>query len=151
MISQALEKLNAESEDFKGNKGLLSPIYSYLLSILNDELAALILQDGYTLTEMISFVIEKARKELDGKSGALADDVVYGFTTDYYHSSREQIDELIKKKSTAAPRTITAPVAKDASADKKPEKEKKKTTAKPKQQEEEQLSLFDLIGGYANA
>lgn len=151
MLSRALEKLNAESEDFKGNKGLLSPIYSYLLSILNDELAALILQDGYTLAEMISFVIEKARKELDGKSGALADDVVYGFATDYYHSSREQIDGLLKKKSTAAPKTITVPAAKDASADRKPEKEKKKTTAKTKQQEKEQLSLFDLMGGYANA
>lgn len=92
MIQQAAEKLTAEAEAFKGNKGLLSPIYSYLLSIINEELAWLVIQEKYTLSEMVQFVTEKARKELDGKSGALADDVVYGFATDYYHSSREDIE-----------------------------------------------------------
>lgn len=144
MIQQAAEKLTAEAEAFKGNTGLLSPIYSHLLSILNEELAGLVIQEKYTLSEMVQFVTEKARKELDGKSGALADDVVYGFATDYYHASREDIEKLLK---TAKP--VPKPAAKtEAKTESKPAA---KPVPKEKKPEQAQVTLFDLMGGLADA
>ena len=144
MIQQAAEKLTAEADAFKGNTGLLSPIYSYLLSILTEELAALVIQEKYTLSEMVQFVTEKARKELDGKSGALADDVVYGFATDYYHSSREDIEKILKvAKPVSKPATKT-----EAKAEPKPVA---KPAPKEKKPEQAQVSLFDLMGGVADA
>ena len=144
MIQQAAEKLTAEADAFNGNKGLLSPIYSYLLSVLNEELAGLVIQEKYTLSEMVQFVTEMARKELDGKSGALADDVVYGFATDYYHSTREDIEKILK---------VAEPVPKPAA--KTEAKTEHKPVAKPapkeKKPEQAQVSLFDLMGGLADA
>lgn len=134
----ATEKLAQEAEAYKGNKGLLTPIYQHLLGIMDEELSALVLRDDYTLGEMVHFVTEKARKELDGVSGALADDVVYGFATDYYHSSREEINKLLCPAITKT----TSVVKPEAKPEAKPK------PVKPKEAKaEQQITLFDLLEG----
>ena len=162
-IESAKKKIEEEA---KACGGLEKAIARHLILIMDEELASLVNRPEYTVKEMGSFVMGKARKELNGKSGALEDEVVFGFATDYYHASRKEI------QGTAASASMTSV---KASTEKKPAKAPKQAAKAQAQGEnaqevaknaqekpkvpkpaknavpEGQLSLFDLMGGFANA
>lgn len=150
MINDAVVKLNDEAEKFTGNKELLSPCYAHILSVLDDDLAGKIMQEKYTLSEMVRFIIAKAREALNGQNGALPDETVFGFAVEYYQSSREDIDKLVGKSGPATAKAATQ--KKEEKPSEKPViKEVKKPVPKEKKEVQEQISMFDLMGGYANA
>lgn len=156
-IDTAKEKIRKEA---KGDL-LAEAIAEHLAEIMDDELAALVDRPDYTAKEMAQFVIVKARKQLQGESGGLPDEVVYGYATDYYHASREEI----KNTSAGAVKAEVTTSAKPAKSETKPPKtvvKKPETVTKPadpvikplkkgKPQAEGQMSLFDLMGGFGDA
>lgn len=163
-IDTAKAKLLKEAQESKSNQQMVKVLADHLISIMDDELAALVDRAAYTADEMGRFVVGMARKELAGKNGGLPDEVVYGFCTDYYHSARKDIETMIgdKAKVTAPTNVGTAkPTAKKAESPAKPTVQKAeahkpaepamKPAKKSKPQAEGQLSLFDLMGGMAGA
>lgn len=134
-------------------------IAAHLVSIMDEELAALVERPDYTVKEMGGFVTAKARKELNSQSGYLADEVVYGFATDYYHATREEIKKNGQISTSSKAPTNTS--ANKPKAEKKPEQKSvkaEKPAQKPpepkpakKSGPEGQMSLFDMLGGFANA
>ena len=163
-IETAKAKLRAEA---KACGGMEKVIAGWLEEIMDDELAALVDRKEYTLSEMGRFIMALAKKELNGRNGCLPDEVVYGFATDYYHESRKTIEEKIKGIPASAPSAAAGKPPKAAQAAAKTQQDtasaakaqqktvhapEKKKAEKPKSQAQEgQLSLFDLMGGYANA
>lgn len=160
-IETARAKINAEAN---GCGGLEKAIAAHLVSIMDDELAALVERPDYTVKEMGGFVMAKARKELNSKSGYLADEVVYGFATDYYHATREEIKKngQISTSSKAPtntgdnkpkPEKAEAKAAKPPKSIKAQEKREKAAAQKPAKRTgpEGQMSLFDMLGGLADA
>ena len=153
-IETARAKINAEAN---GCGGLEKAIAAHLVSIMDDELAALVERPDYTVKEMGGFVMAKARKELNSQSGYLADEVVYGFATDYYHATREEIKKNGQISSSSKAPTNTS--ANKPKAEKLPksikaqEKAKKAAAQKPVKRTgpEGQMSLFDMLGGLADA
>ena len=153
-IETARAKINAEAN---GCGGLEKAIAAYLVSIMDDELAALVERPDYTVKEMGGFVMAKARKELNSQSGYLADEVVYGFATDYYHATREEIKKNGQiSTASKAPNNVSASKSKaekppkSIKAQEKAEKAAAAKTAK-KTGPEGQMSLFDMLGGLADA
>ena len=153
-IETARAKINAEAN---GCGGLEKAIAAYLVSIMDDELAALVERPDYTVKEMGGFVMAKARKELNSQSGYLADEVVYGFATDYYHATREEIKKNGQiSTASKAPNNVSASKSKvekspkSIQAQEKAEKAAAAKTAK-KTGPEGQMSLFDMLGGLADA
>lgn len=160
-IETAREKLKKEAASCGG---LEKAITAYLVSIMDDELAALVERPDYTVQEMGGFVMAKARKELNSKSGYLADEVVYGFATDYYHATREEIKKNGQISTSGKVPTNTgtnkpksekaeAKAAKPPKSIKAQEKAEKAAASKPakKSGPEGQISLFDMLGGLADA
>lgn len=113
-IESAKKKIEEEA---KACGGLEKAIVRHLIEIMDEELAVLVNRPEYTVKEMGAFVMGKARKELNGKSGALEDEVVFGFATDYYHASRNEI------QGTALSNSMTSV---KASVEKKPPKRQSK-------------------------
>ena len=156
-IDTAKAKLQKEA---KGDL-LTEAIAGHLVEIMDDELAALVERPDYTANEMGRFVIAKARKQLQGKSGGLPDEVVYGYATDYYHASREEIKNTsagaVKTQVTASPKPAKTETKPPKTVAKKPETVTKpadpviKPPKKAKAVAEGQLSLFDLMGGFGDA
>ncbi len=156
-IESAKSKLQDEA---KGCGGLEKAIAAHLISVMDEELAAMVDRPDYTLKEMGSFVMAKARKELNRKSGYLEDEVVYGFATDYYHASRGEIKKAAASTSgnvSTVPRNVEKKQEKGKETS-QPIKALKKAEEKPKAQKpakkeaaEGQLSMFDLMGGFADA
>ena len=153
-IETARAKINAEAN---GCGGLEKAIAAHLVSIMDDELAALVERPDYTVKEMGGFVMAKARKELNSQSGYLADEVVYGFATDYYHATREEIKKNGQiSTASKAPNNVSASKSKaekppkSIKAQEKAEKAAAAKTAK-KTGPEGQMSLFDMLGGLADA
>ena len=162
-IESAKKKIEEEA---KACGSLEKAIARHLIEIMDEELAALVNRPDYTLKEMGAFVIGKAKKELNGKSGALEGEVVFGFATDYYHASRKEIQgtaasaSMTSVKASADKKTAQAPkqAAKAQEQGKNAQKTAQNAQEKPKVLKpaknaapEGQLSLFDLMGGFANA
>lgn len=162
-IESAKKKIEEEA---KACGGLEKAIVRHLIEIMDEELAVLVNRPEYTVKEMGAFVMGKARKELNGKSGALEDEVVFGFATDYYHASRKEIQGTAASASMTSVKASTekkpAQAPKQAAKAQKQGKNAQKTAQnaqeKPKVLKpaknavpEGQLSLFDLMGGFANA
>ena len=153
-IESAKSKLQNEA---KGCGGLEKDIAAHLISVMDEELAALVDRPDYTLKEMGSFVMRKAKNELRGNSGYLEDEVVYGFATDYYHATREEIKKNGQiSTSSKAPTNKPKPEKTEAKAPqsiKAQEKAEKAATQKPAKRTgpEGQMSLFDMLGGLADA
>lgn len=140
--------------------GLEKAIAAHLAEIMDDELAALVDRPDYTVKEMGGFVLSKARKELNGHSGGLADEVVYGFATDYYHATRDEIKKNgAVSASVKIPDNVSAGKKKTEKAEAKAPKPPKSVKAQEKAEKaaakhaapEGQLSLFDMLGGLADA
>jgi|GEM_PF-4749587 len=156
-IDTAKAKLQKEA---KGDL-LTEAIAGHLAEIMDDELAALVDRPDYTAGEMGRFVIGKARKQLNSRNGGLPDEVVYGYATDYYHASRDEIKKTLAGAGTAkvstTPKTPKTETKTPKTVAKKSETVTKsadpviKPTKKAKSVAEGQLSLFDLMGGFGDA
>lgn len=167
-IDTAKAKLQKEA---KGDL-LTEAIAGHLVEIMDDELAALVERPDYTAGEMGRFVLGKAREQLHGRDGGLPDEVVYGYATDYYHASRDEIAKTVVRAGTgkaavsAAKAGKPAPNAQKAAVNaqkrekiaqeqakvpEKPINAPKPPKPKSKPQTEGQMSLFDLMGGFGDA
>lgn len=87
------------------------------------------------INECWDFIVNKAKKELNGKNGFLNPNTVFGWAIHYYTEEKETIDEELKLLG--------------ASKTKTKEIEKKEETKKSKKVEDnrpkvEQVSIFDL-------
>lgn len=156
-IDTAKAKLQKEA---KGDL-LTEAIAGHLVEIMDDELAALVERPDYTAGEMGRFILGKAREQLHGRDGGLPDEVVYGYATDYYHASRDEIAKTVVRAGTGKVSTSTKTAKTETKAPKIVTK-KPETVAKPadpvikppkkaKAVAEGQLSLFDLMGGFGDA
>lgn len=170
-IDTAKTKLLKEAQECKTNQQMVKVLADHLIQIMDDELAALVDRAAYTADEMGRFVVGMARKELNSKNGGLPDEVVYGYCTDYYHSTRKDIDAILGAKAHVTAPTNTGAAAKPAKGSQDPKQSEKlsktvtkkaETVTKPadpvikpakkgKPQAEGQISLFDLMGGMAGA
>lgn len=167
-IQTACDKLRREA---KGDL-LTEAIAEHLAANMTEELAALVERPDYTAGEMGLFVLGKAWEQLHGRDGGLPDEVVYGYATDYYHASRDEIAKTVVRAGTgkaavsAAKAGKPAPNAQKAAVNaqkrekiaqeqakvpEKPINAPKPPKPKSKPQTEGQMSLFDLMGGLCDA
>lgn len=131
-IKDAQEKLQKEAAESKSS--LVQVLAGHLCEVMDETLASFVVKVGYSADEMGKYVLAKAKEALNGQNGALEDAVVYRFASEYYQSSREEIDKVLGLRRIAA----DAPKADDPVAPPKPPKPKQK---------DEQISLFDFLGG----
>ena len=167
---KAKEKLEAEKKKAT-QKNFADPVITYLMKRCEEDqgLAEDVMQDGKTWNKCFSYIVEQARKQSNGRSTAVEDQVVYEWAEDYYHKYEKQ--EPVKKEKGKKPVITKKPVTPTKTTEKITDNEKKshKTKDKPqisekpakkdaasKQQKTEktstkssglngQMSLFDLL------
>ena len=129
-------------------------------------LAEDVMQEGKTWNKCFSYIVEQARKQSNGRSAAVEDQVVYEWAEDYYHKYEKP--ETVKKEKSKKPATTKkteAPTKKvtetkkyvqktkdDSKVSEKPVKKdaasKQRKTEKTSTKSSElsgQMSLFDLL------
>lgn len=165
---KAKEKLEAEKKKAT-QKNFADPIIAYLLKRCEEDqgLAEDVMQEGKTWNKCFNYIVEQARKQSNGRSTAVEDQVVYEWAEDYYHkeekpeakkkvSDKKQVDTVNKAKpavkkvetqKNSSEKTDEELPKKDIPQPEKKEKPKKKET--PKKQDKPamdgQMSLFDLL------
>lgn len=125
-----------------------------------------VMQEGKTWNKCFSYIVEQARKQSNGRSAAVEDQVVYEWAEDYYHKYEKP--ETVKKEKSKKPATTKkteAPTKKvtetkkdvqktkdDSKVSEKPVKKdaasKQRKTEKTSTKSSElsgQMSLFDLL------
>ena len=145
MKDEAIKKI-AESEYGNHGQDLAKPIIEFIVGKCeNEEFAALVMQEHKALEKALNFVMEQAKKHLDGKSGFIPPDEVFAMVNDYFTMEDETLER--KKAEEAAKREeenkCRAEEQKARNTEKEEQKKaeaKKKTT--DKKQSEGQLSLF---------
>ena len=167
---KAREKLEAEKKKAT-QKNFAEPIIAYLLKRCeeNQGLAEDVMQEGKTWNKCFSYIVEQARKQSNGRSAAVEDQVVYEWAEDYYHKyekpepvkKEKGKNPVITKKSVTPTKTtkkITDNEKKSQKTKDKPqisEKPVKKNAASKQRKTEKtstksselsgQISLFDLL------
>lgn len=164
---KAKEKLEAEKKKAT-QKNFADPIITYLLKRCEEDqgLAEDVMQDGKTWNKCFDYIVNQARKQSNGRSTAVEDQVVYEWAEDYYHKYEKP--ETVKKekdkkpattKKTEAPAKKVTEIKKDVQKTKNDseasEKPAKKDAASKQQKTEKtgtkssglngQMSLFDLL------
>lgn len=167
---KAKEKLEAEKKKAT-QKNFADPVITYLMKRCEEDqgLAEDVMQEGKTWNKCFSYIVEQARKQSNGRSTAVEDQIVYEWAEDYYHKYEKQ--EPVKKEKGKKPVITKKPVTPTKTTEKITDNEKKshKTKNKPqisekpakkdaasKQQKTEktstkssglngQMSLFDLL------
>lgn len=167
---KAREKLEAEKKKAT-QKNFAEPVITYLLKRCEEDqgLAEDVMQEGKTWNKCFNYIVEQARKQSNGRSAAVEDQVVYEWAEDYYHKYEkpEPVKKekgkkpVITKKSVTPTKTTKKitdnekksqetkdkpqisekPVKKDAAS-------KQRKTEKPSTKSSElsgQMSLFDLL------
>lgn len=87
----------------------------------------------------ISYIEKKAREYLDSKNGAIKDEVVYGWATEYFIIGEAELDRIEKEKEEAERKKREAQQAEN----------KKKADEKKFLEDQHkggQVSLFDFAG-----
>ena len=127
MIEKAKEKLTQELEKEHNRMVPAVPILIYLINRVGEkeELAPRVLLENKTVKECFEYVLQEARKLLEGKSGWLDDQVVYDLAETYFMSDDIEIEKP-KYTPPAKPTLPTQTVKKEVKEEKK----------------EQQLSLF---------
>ena len=175
-IDTANEKLKREAACKGGAAATVQAVVEFLIENMDDELAALVDREEYTASEMGDYIVGKVFKNFIKREGgsrmasaAIPNDVVFGYATDYYHDTKEQIKKTISAAYSSA--QVSQAVSKSQKTEKKSENREKNAqkqpesaqkpaknaqpkpaqTKKGKQQPEGQVSLFDLMGGLTNA
>lgn len=164
---KAREKLEAEKKKAT-QKNFADPVITYLMKRCEEDqgLAEDVMQEGKTWNKCFSYIVEQARKQSNGRSAAVEDQVVYEWAEDYYHKYEKP--ETVKKEKSKKPATTKkteAPTKKvtetkkyvqktkdDSKVSEKPVKKdaasKQRKTEKTSTKSSElsgQMSLFDLL------
>ena len=164
---KAKEKLEAEKKKAT-QKNFADPIIAYLLKRCEEDqgLAEDVMQEGKTWNKCFNYIVEQARKQSNGRSTAVEDQVVYEWAEDYYHkyekpetAKKEKDKKPATTKKTEAPAKKVTEIKKDVQKTKNDseasEKPAKKDAASKQQKTEKtgtkssglngQISLFDLL------
>lgn len=155
---KAKEKLEAEKKKAT-QKNFADPIIAYLLKRCEEDqgLAEDVMQEGKTWNKCFNYIVEQARKQSNGRSTAVEDQVVYEWAEDYYHKYENR--KPPKRKKTEAPAKKVTEIKKDIQETKNDSKvsekpEKKDAASKQRKTEKTstkssglngQISLFDLL------
>lgn len=164
---KAKEKLEAEKKKAT-QKNFADPIITYLLKRCEEDqgLAEDVMQDGKTWNKCFDYIVNQARKQSNGRSTAVEDQVVYEWAEDYYHkyekpetAKKEKDKKPATTKKTEAPAKKVTEIKKDIQETKNDSKvsekpEKKDAASKQRKTEKTstkssglngQISLFDLL------
>lgn len=164
---KAKEKLEAEKKKAT-QKNFAEPIIAYLLKRCEEDqgLAEDVMQEGKTWNKCFNYIVEQARKQSNGRSTAVEDQVVYEWAEDYYHkyekpetAKKEKDKKPATTKKTEAPAKKVTEIKKDIQETKNDSKvseksEKKDAASKQRKTEKTstkssglngQISLFDLL------
>ena len=164
---KAKEKLEAEKKKAT-QKNFAEPIIAYLLKRCEEDqgLAEDVMQEGKTWNKCFNYIVEQARKQSNGRSTAVEDQVVYEWAEDYYHKyEKPETAKKEKDKKPATTKKTEAPAKKvtETKKDVQKTKDDSKVSEKPvkkdaasKQRKAEktstksselsgQMSLFDLL------
>lgn len=155
---KAREKLEAEKKKAT-QKNFADPVITYLMKRCEEDqgLAEDVMQEGKTWNKCFSYIVEQARKQSNGRSTAVEDQVVYEWAEDYYHKD-DKAEEDKKAKEAAKRKKKQDKKAKTDSEKKatskpatEPEKktEAPKSEPKPKRNNKDmdgQLDIFSLLG-----
>ena len=164
---KAKEKLEAEKKKAT-QKNFADPIIAYLLKRCEEDqgLAEDVMQEGKTWNKCFNYIVEQARKQSNGRSTAVEDQVVYEWAEDYYHKyEKPETAKKKKDKKSATTKKTEAPAKKvteikkdiqetkdDSKVSEKPEKKdaasKQRKTEKTSTKSSGlngQMSLFDLL------
>lgn len=164
---KARKKLEAEKKKAT-QKNFADSVIAYLLKRCEEDqgLAEDVMQEGKTWNKCFNYIVEQARKQSNGRSTAVEDQVVYEWAEDYYHKYEKP--ETVKKEKDKKPATTKkteAPAKKvtETKKDVQKTKDDSKVSEKPvkkdaasKQRKAEktstksselsgQMSLFDLL------
>lgn len=101
---KAREKLEAEKKKAT-QKNFADPVITYLMKRCEEDqgLAEDVMQEGKTWNKCFSYIVEQARKQSNGRSTAVEDQVVYEWAEDYYHKYEKP--ETAKKEKGKKPAT----------------------------------------------
>lgn len=164
---KAKEKLEAEKKKAT-QKNFAEPIIAYLLKRCEEDqgLSEDVMQEGKTWNKCFNYIVEQARKQSNGRSTAVEDQVVYEWAEDYYHkyekpetAKKEKDKKPATTKKTEAPAKKVTEIKKDIQETKDDSKvsekpEKKDAASKQRKTEKTstkssglngQMSLFDLL------
>lgn len=164
---KAREKLEAEKKKAT-QKNFADSVIAYLLKRCEEDqgLAEDVMQEGKTWNKCFNYIVEQARKQSNGRSTAVEDQVVYEWAEDYYHKyEKPETAKKEKDKKPATTKKTEAPAKKvtetkkdvqktkdDSKVSEKPVKKdaasKQRKTEKPSTKSRGlsgQMSLFDLL------
>lgn len=164
---KARKKLEAEKKKAT-QKNFADSVIAYLLKRCEEDqgLAEDVMQEGKTWNKCFNYIVEQARKQSNGRSTAVEDQVVYEWAEDYYHKyEKPETAKKEKDKKPAATKKTEAPAKKvtETKKDVQKTKDDSKVSEKPvkkdaasKQRKAEktstksselsgQMSLFDLL------
>lgn len=99
---KAREKLEAEKKKAT-QKNFAEPIITYLMKRCEEDqgLAEDVMQEGKTWSKCFNYIVEQARKQSNGRSAAVEDQIVYEWAEDYYHKYEKP--ESVKKEKGKKP------------------------------------------------
>lgn len=129
---KAREKLEAEKKKAT-QKNFADPVITYLLKRCEEDqgLAEDVMQEGKTWNKCFNYIVEQARKQSNGRSTAVEDQVVYEWAEDYYHKyEKPETAKKEKGKKPATTKKTEEPTEKttekvNPSTEKRPENETK--------------------------
>ena len=130
---KAKEKLEAEKKKAT-QKNFAESIIAYLLKRCEEDqgLAEDVMQEGKTWNKCFNYIVEQARKQSNGRSTAVEDQVVYEWAEDYYHKYEKP--EPVKKEKGKKPVITKKPVTPTKTTEKITDNEKKSQETKDKPQ-----------------
>ena len=155
---KARKKLEAEKKKAT-QKNFADSVIAYLLKRCEEDqgLAEDVMQEGKTWNKCFNYIVEQARKQSNGRSTAVEDQVVYEWAEDYYHKyEKPETAKKEKDKKPATTKKTEAPAKKvtETKKDVQKTKDDSKVSEKPVKAEKTstksielsgQMSLFDLL------
>lgn len=130
---KARKKLEAEKKKAT-QKNFADSVIAYLLKRCEEDqgLAEDVMQEGKTWNKCFNYIVEQARKQSNGRSTAVEDQVVYEWAEDYYHKYEKP--EPVKKEKGKKPVITKKPVTPTKTTEKITDNEKKSQETKDKPQ-----------------
>lgn len=139
---KAREKLEAEKKKAT-QKNFADPVITYLMKRCEEDqgLAEDVMQEGKTWNKCFSYIVEQARKQSNGRSAAVEDQIVYEWAEDYYHKyekpksvKKEKGKKPVKKEKGKKPVITKKTVTPTKTTQKITDNEKKSQKTKDKPQ-----------------
>ena len=139
---KARKKLEAEKKKAT-QKNFADPVITYLMKRCEEDqgLAEDVMQEGKTWNKCFSYIVEQARKQSNGRSAAVEDQIVYEWAEDYYHKyekpksvKKEKGKKPVKKEKGKKPVITKETVTPTKTTQKITDNEKKSQKTKDKPQ-----------------